>query len=137
MTQRVTDEQLVRWTRSNDSALNDVSADCQDARAEIASLRAALKRCHGLIETARSLLRVDDGTEQWHEDAEAELSPCDEAMECPTVEAAPAPQPWESEEQLAEAIADAVSDTDWMNGSTFQIGAIAARIALAGPGGKP
>ena len=42
MTQRVTDEQLVRWTRSNDSALNDVSADCQDARAEIATLRAKL-----------------------------------------------------------------------------------------------
>ena len=42
MTQRVTDEQLVRWTRSNDSALNDVSADCQDARAEIAALRAKL-----------------------------------------------------------------------------------------------
>ena len=39
MTQRVTDEQLVRWTRSNDSALNDVSADCQDARAEVAALR--------------------------------------------------------------------------------------------------
>jgi len=42
MTQRVTDEQLIRWTRSNDSALNDVSADCQDARAEITSLRAKL-----------------------------------------------------------------------------------------------
>jgi len=45
--------------------------------------------------------------------------------------AAPAPQEWGSEEQLAEAIADAVSDTDWMNGSTFQIGAIAARVAFA------
>ena len=42
MTKRVTDEQLIRWTRSNDSALNDVSADCQDARAEIATLRAKL-----------------------------------------------------------------------------------------------
>jgi hypothetical protein len=38
----VTDEQLIRWTHSNDSALNDVSADCQDARAEIATLRAKL-----------------------------------------------------------------------------------------------
>jgi hypothetical protein len=44
MTQRVSDEQLVRWTRSNDSALNDVSADCQDARAEIATLREHLAK---------------------------------------------------------------------------------------------
>ena len=59
-----------------------------ELEAEIDALRAALKRCHGLIETARSLLRVDDGTEQWHEDAEAELSPCDEAGECPALAAA-------------------------------------------------
>ena len=56
--------------------------------AEITALRAALKRCHGLIETARSLLRVDASTEQWHEDAEAELSLCDEAGECPALAAA-------------------------------------------------
>jgi len=43
VTQRVTDEHLIRWTRSNDSALNDVSADCQDARAEIAALRTKLE----------------------------------------------------------------------------------------------
>jgi hypothetical protein len=44
MTQRVSDEQLARWARSNDSALNDVSADYQDARAEIATLREHLAK---------------------------------------------------------------------------------------------
>ena len=69
MTQRVTDEHLIRWTRSNDSALNDVSADCQDARAEIASLRARLETVwteESLANAIKSrqviLCNVDGGT---------------------------------------------------------------------------
>ena len=66
MTQRVTDEQLVRWTRSNDSALNDVSADCQDARAEIATLRAKLAAvCEGLEAENKRFVQDRNDAQAW------------------------------------------------------------------------
>ena len=61
MTQRVTDEHLIRWTRSNDSALNDVSADCQDARAEIAALRTKLDALCDAAEDAIGYAHQHDG----------------------------------------------------------------------------
>ena len=62
--------------------------------------RAALKRCHELLQEAHAYVPEN---EAWHDQVTEILLPCDEAMECPTVEAAPAPQPW-TEGQLAEAM---------------------------------
>ena len=69
MTQRVSDEHVQKILL--------------DARAEIASLRAALKRCHALLETARDHWAYDDQVEEWRNLVLAELSPCDESGSCP------------------------------------------------------
>jgi len=50
---------------------------------EIERLRAALRRCHSLIEAASSWVDVYEYA-AWHTAAEAELLACDEAGECPT-----------------------------------------------------
>ena len=63
--------------------MHDLAADLLDARAEIASLRAALKRCHALLETARDHWAYDDQVEEWRNLVLAELSPCDESGSCP------------------------------------------------------
>ena len=62
--------------------------------------RAALKRCHELLQEAHAYVPEN---EAWHDQVTEILLPCDEAMECPTVEAAPAPQPW-TEGELAKAM---------------------------------
>ena len=102
--------------------------------------RAALKRCHELLQEAQAYVPEN---EEWHDQVTEVLLPCDEAMECPTVPSVPAPQPWESEEQLADALADTEYATivyrerykSWH--LTPEHALRLARIALAGPGGKP
>jgi len=105
--------------------------------------RAALKRCHELLQEAHAYVPEN---EAWHDQVTEILLPCDEAMECPTVPSVPAPQPWESEEQLAEAMREAwycgeQEDTKakWADLSEKHRGwwLSAARIALAGPMVKP
>ena len=64
--------------------------------------RAALKRCHELLQEAHAYVPEN---EAWHDQVTEILLPCDEAMECPTVPSAPAPQPW-TEGELARAITD-------------------------------
>ena len=50
---------------------------------DVGELRAALKRCHALLETASNGWEINDGNEKWHEAVEAELLPCDVAGSCP------------------------------------------------------
>jgi len=49
----------------------------------------------------------------------------------------PVPQEWESEEQLAEAIATEWNKEEFCGEPEISFSVAAARIALAGPGGKP
>ena len=62
--------------------------------------RAALKRCHELLQEAQAYVPEN---EAWHDQVTEILLPCDEAMECPTVPSVPAPQPW-TEGELAKAM---------------------------------
>ena len=62
--------------------------------------RAALKRCHELLQEAHAYVPEN---EAWHDQVTEILLPCDEAMECPTVPSVPAPQPW-TEGELAKAM---------------------------------
>ena len=106
--------------------------------------RAALKRCHELLQEAHAYVPEN---EAWHDQVTEILLPCDEAMECPTVEAAPAPQPW-TEGELAKAMhaerleregcRSNYADERWEESKADRERWYAsARIALAGPGGKP
>ena len=54
-------------------------------------LRAALKRCHALLQDAEAWIDPDLHP-AWSVAVTEELKPCDEAMECPTV-LAPKPAP--------------------------------------------
>ena len=72
------------WT--NDEA-DDVAKDLLDARAEIAALRAALKRCHDLLQEAEAFTDCDVQW-KWGAAVVAELLACDEAGECPAIAAA-------------------------------------------------
>ena len=56
-------------------------------RAEIAALRAALKRCHDLLQEAEAFTDCDVRW-QWGAAVVAELLACDETGECPTIAAA-------------------------------------------------
>lgn len=76
------------------AAIRNLASERDEALAQLAGVttqrdeeRAALKRCHALLEIANDLFDITDQTEQWHKEAEAELVPCDEGGECPTVTA--------------------------------------------------
>ena len=88
------------------SEVQDLAADLLYARVEIERLRAdrdcdgngmtcthraALKRCHDLLERAQNLPFIDTNNEwdKWDADVEAELLGCDKAGECPAVAAQP------------------------------------------------
>ena len=62
-------------------------AQLKAERAEIAALRAALKRCHDLIQDGMARISLEDHSE-WFVRAGRELLPCDETDECPTLAAA-------------------------------------------------
>lgn len=57
---------------------------------DVGELRAALKRCHALLQDAEAWIDPDLHP-AWSVAVTEELKPCDEAMECPTV----LPQPGE------------------------------------------
>ena len=58
---------------------------------DVGELRAALKRCHALLQDAEAWIDPD-AHPAWSVAVTEELAPCDEAMECPAV-LAPKPAP--------------------------------------------
>jgi len=58
------------------------------AREEIARLRAALRRCHTLLQDAGHWIDMDEHAD-WHEAMDKELLVCDEAGSCPAVKVEP------------------------------------------------
>ena len=117
MTERVSNEQADLMARCGYDPIiqiglappinaSDLAADLLDARVEIERLRAdrdcdgngmtcthraALRRCHDLLERAQNLPFIDTNNEwdKWDADVEAELLACDKAGECPAVAAQP------------------------------------------------
>ena len=87
--------------------------------------RAALKRCHELLQEAQAYVPEN---EAWHDQVTEILLPCDEAMECPTVPSVPAPLPW-----TEGALISALTRTEMNRYQAERV----ALIVLAGPGGKP
>ena len=96
--------------------------------------RAALKRCHELLQEAHAYVPEN---EAWHDQVTEILLPCDEAMECPTVPSAPAPQPW-TEGELARAIgAEFMRTASVPTVLSASVGRLAARVALSRPLANP
>ena len=57
-----------------DEAMGDGPSTKNTLAGNIRTLRAALKRCHDLLETASNGWEINDGNEKWHEAVEWEKS---------------------------------------------------------------
>jgi hypothetical protein len=67
-----------------DEAMGDGPSTKNTLAGNIRALRAALKRCHDLLERAQNMPIIDcEARDEWDADVEAELQPCDESGSCP------------------------------------------------------
>lgn len=64
MTQRVTDEQLKAFIRGRDDKAGSIARDLEDARAEIAALKAERDRLAGVVVATGTVENVNDN--RWY-----------------------------------------------------------------------